>query len=200
MSENERMERLRRAARERLASQSSERGSLDPDEVRAERQRLRARDIDSVARGAIADAENRGVFADNPYHGKPLPGLDGRHDPDWWVKRLIERERIQGLGPPALALRREDAELDDRLDAEHDEARVREVLTDFNARIIEARRQLLGGPPVITPLRDVEDEVAAWRSRRVVQQRDVEQSEGEPEAAQRRRRWWQRRADRLGDD
>ena len=46
------------------------------------------------------------------------------------------------------------------------EARVREAVTELNARIVEARRQLLGGPPVVTPLRDVEAEVAAWRARR----------------------------------
>ena len=37
---------------------------------------------------------------------------------------------------------------------------------EFNARIVSARRQLMGGPPVVTPLRDVEREVAAWRARR----------------------------------
>jgi len=43
---------------------------------------------------------------------------------------------------------------------------VRELLEDFNKRIVEARRQLQGGPPVITKTRDVDAEVAAWRARR----------------------------------
>ena len=43
---------------------------------------------------------------------------------------------------------------------------VRAALEDFNSRVIEARRQLLGGPPVVTPTRDVEAEVEAWRRRR----------------------------------
>ena len=41
---------------------------------------------------------------------------------------------------------------------------MREVLVEFNARIVAARRQLMGGPPVVTPLRDVEREVSAWRA------------------------------------
>ncbi len=58
-----------------------------------------------------------------------------------------------------------DAKLDSALDAEASEARVRAILADFNARIIEARRQLTGGPPVTTRLRDVDAEPAAWRAR-----------------------------------
>jgi hypothetical protein len=56
--------------------------------------------------------------------------------------------------------------LDDRLDALAREDDVRAVLEDFNLRIVEARRQLQGGPPVVTPLRDIELEVSRWRDRR----------------------------------
>ncbi|MET1039135.1 MAG: DUF1992 domain-containing protein, partial [Aeromicrobium sp.] len=98
--------------------------------------------------------------------GKPIPGIDRPHDPEWWVKRLIERERITGVLPPALALRKEDAEMDSVLDRITTPAGVRAAIDDFNARIVEARRQLQGGPPVITPLRDPDDEVAAWQQRR----------------------------------
>lgn len=98
--------------------------------------------------------------------GKPLPRWSTSYDPDWWVKGLIEREQIKGLGPAAYLLRTEDAELDDRLDGQVSERGVRETVADFNARVIEARRQLLGGPPVVTPTRDLEREVARWRERR----------------------------------
>jgi hypothetical protein len=63
-------------------------------------------------------------------------------------------------------LRVEDRELADRLDALSREQDVHEAVEDFNRRVIEARRQLLGGPPVVTPLRDVDGEVTAWRERR----------------------------------
>lgn len=193
-----RMDRLRRAARYRyqqLVDSEIERGSLDPDEVREERRLLRAADVAAHARAQIEEAERRGVFEGNPYHGKRLPGNDGRHDPDWWIKAKIEREEITGIAPPALALRKEDAELDEHLDALSAEADVRDVLDDFNTRVREARRQLLGGPPVVTPLRDVETEVAAWRARRQERLAAEAQAAADRAAADegRPRRWWRRR-------
>ncbi|WP_375163827.1 DUF1992 domain-containing protein [Herbiconiux gentiana] len=114
----------------------------------------------------IAQAMRRGDFDDLPGAGKPLTGLGGTYDPDWWIRQKIERERLTGLGPPALTLRTEDAELEGRLDAIHSEHGVREVIADFNRRIVEARRQLQGGPPVVTATRDADEEVDAWRHRR----------------------------------
>ena len=109
----------------------------------------RATYVDELVRQAMA----RGEFDDLPLSGKPIPGLGTRHDPDWWLKAFIEREQISGVLPEALQLRKDDADLDDRLDGEHLEDRVREVVAEFNARVVEARRQLLGGPPVVTPTR-----------------------------------------------
>ena len=43
---------------------------------------------------------------------------------------------------------------------------MRRVVDDFNRRVIEARRQLQGGPPVVTKTRDPDAEVEAWRARR----------------------------------
>lgn len=119
-----------------------------------------------IVETAIQQAIRRGDFDDLPGAGKPLPGLTGTHDPDWWIRRKIEREQLTGLGPPALLLRTEDTELEARLDRLASEAAVREHLDGFNRRVIEARRQLQGGPPVITPTRDVEDEVVRWQERR----------------------------------
>jgi hypothetical protein len=120
---------------------------------------------------AIQQAIRRGEFDDLPGAGKPLPGLNGRHDPDWWIRRKIESERLTGLGPPALTLRTEDAALDDRLDGLHREEDVRAAIEDFNLRVKEARRQLLGGPPVVTKLRDPDQAVRAWRERRLERSR-----------------------------
>ncbi|ROP65273.1 DUF1992 domain-containing protein [Curtobacterium sp. ZW137] len=191
-----RMDRLRRAARYRyqqLVDSEIERGSLDPDEVREERRLLKAADVAAHARAQIEEAERRGVFEGNPYHGKPLPGIDGQHDPDWWIKSKIEREDIRGIAPPALALRTEDAELDGALDALSREDDVRDVLVDFNARVKEARRQLLGGPPVVTPLRDVDAELVAWSARREARLASAARAAEELRLESRPRRWWRRR-------
>ena len=143
----------------------------------------------------VQRAMERGEFDDLPGAGKPL-ALPDKHDPDWWVKRLIEREKITGIAPPAIGLRKEDAELDGLLDREATPDGVRRVVEDFNARIVEARRQLTGGPPVVTPTRDVDAEVEAWRERRAERRaRAAEQTARDAAPSQRpgrRTRWWHR--------
>ena len=138
----------------------------------------------------IQQAIRRGDFDDLPGAGKPLQ-LGDPHDPDWWIRRKIQTEQLTGLGPPALSLRVEHAEMDARLDTLTREADVREQIEDFNSRVIEARRQLLGGPPVVTPTRDVDAEVAAWRERRAARQRADAESRAADAAAEGRRghRW-----------
>jgi hypothetical protein len=113
----------------------------------------------------IQQAMERGEFDDLPGAGKPLGDLGSPHDRDWWLKKLIEREQITGVLPPALQLRKEDASLDAELDRETAEQVVRRIVEDFNTRVIEARRQLQGGPPVVTRTRDVDAEVERWRTR-----------------------------------
>ncbi len=139
----------------------------------------------------IRQAMARGEFDDLPGAGKPIPGIDGPHDPDWWLKGLIEREKITGVLPPALALRTENLRLDDELDALTTEKAVRAVIEDFNARVKNARRQLEGGPPVITPLRDPEAEVTAWRERRT-ERLARNRALLEQEARDRPGSWWSR--------
>ncbi len=148
----------------------------------------------------VQQAMRRGEFDSLPGAGKPIPDLDAPHDPDWWLKRLIEREHITGVLPPALALRTEDARMDETLDRETTPEGVRRVVEDFNARIVEARRQLQGGPPVITALRDVDDEIRAWsqrRSARVARQKAVMEQIRRDEAAAAPPAWWRRLLARL---
>lgn len=114
----------------------------------------------------VKRAMERGEFDNLPGQGEPLGDLGPPEDRDWWLKGLIAREQISGVLPAALQLRKEDLELDDVLDREVLERSVREEVEDFNRRIVEARRQLQGGPPVVTPTRDIEVEVERWRERR----------------------------------
>ena len=114
----------------------------------------------------IKQAMERGDFDNLPGQGKPLGDLGSPDDRDWWLRKLIERERITGVLPAALQLRKDDAQLDRLLDREATEKQVRDTVEDFNRRIVAARRQLQGGPPVVTPTRDVDEEVRRWRERR----------------------------------
>ena len=139
---------------------------------------------------AIQQAIRQGEFDNLPGYGKPLEGLGYHHDPDWWIRRKIQTEKLTGLGPPALQLRVEHAEFEARVDALPREHDVREYIDDFNRRVIDARRQLQGGPPVVTPTRDVDAEVRAWRSRRSERLAAQETEDASVDAAKPRRRWW----------
>ena len=127
----------------------------------AARMRQQASWVDMQVQQAIA----RGDFDDLPGAGKPIADLDRAHDPDWWLKRLIAREQITGVLPPSLQLRKDDAELDSLLDKAPSEAAARQLVEDFNKRVIAARYSLPEGPPLITMPRDVEETLAAWRRR-----------------------------------
>jgi hypothetical protein len=181
-----RMERAAELRAVRAAGGSAEEDSTPTaaeEEVRQKRKK-----IDDSARAdyLIRDAMAQGKFDNLKYAGKPIPGLGEGYDPDWWVKGLIQRENITGLGPKAILLRAEDAELDARLAAQYSEKQVREVVEDFNARVVDARRQLQGGPPVVTKTRDLDVELQRWRARRAA----VESvTAPEPEA---KRPWWRR--------
>lgn len=148
----------------------------------------------------ITQAMERGEFDNLPGAGKPIKNLGTQHDPDWWIKQLIEREKITGVLPPALQLRKDDAELEGRLDAHTAEAEVRRILEDFNARVMKARYTPVDGPPLVTMPRDVEAEVDAWRDRLLARRRPAEARRAEQAAARTaapsarpRRRWLRRR-------
>jgi len=171
-----------RAAADRVSEESDRRTGRSAAAARIQQQHTW---VDLQVRQAM----ERGDFDDLPGAGKPISDLGPRHDPDWWVRQLVERERITGVLPPALQLRKDDAELDHRLDGLASEREVRREVEDFNQRVVSARRQLEGGPPVITPTRDVEAAVEQWRERR--KQRHTGREV--PTAPEPARRWFRRR-------
>ena len=148
----------------------------------------RQRQIHTWVDQQIQQAIARGEFDDLPGAGKPIQGLGVEHDPDWWLKKLVERERLVVL-PPSIQLRKDDAELDDLLDRQVTEPAARELVEDFNARVIRARYQLPSGPPLITMPRDVEETLAAWHERRTARAAAAPPT---PPSASRRRRWLRR--------
>ena len=150
----------------------------------------------AVVESALDRAIRRGDFDDLPGLGKPLIGLHSSNDPDWWIKQKLDSEDISGVAPAAFQLRKENAVLEDTVDAFSTETDVREYLAGFNARVRDAVMDLRDGPPVFTPPRDVEKEIAAWRQRRSAKKNDTgtEAEPGEeptdPESVGSPRRWW----------
>jgi hypothetical protein len=110
----------------------------------------------------------------------------------------VEREQITGVLPPSLQLRKEDAELDGRLDRLGSEAEVRREVAEFNERVRWALYRPPEGPPMVTRPRDADTEVRRWEERRRARR---EQARAAAEARERpddegshRRRWrWPRR-------
>ena len=146
----------------------------------------------------VRQAMDRGDFDDLPGAGQPIKDLGDSHDPNWWIKKLVEREHVAVL-PPSLALRKEDAELDGTLDRLNVEADVRRHVEDFNERVVAARYRLPEGPPLVTMPRDVEEAVAGWRERRTPRLAEQRRKAREALAEQAatpppKRRWWRRRA------
>lgn len=113
----------------------------------------------------IREARERGEFDNLPGAGKPIPGLK-RHDENWWVKGLIERENLKPVLPTTLSLRKEAEELLDRVAGERTEQAVREIVTDLNERILDSRRRRVDGPPLWVRTFDVDRVVQQWRERR----------------------------------
>ena len=114
----------------------------------------------------IREAIERGEFDNLPGAGKPLPGLNGRDDDDWWIKGFLEREKIPMPLPASLALRKEILDLPQTLDGVQDEDQLRRLVEDLNERIRDSHRRKIDGPAVVLRPVDVEAAVAEWRARR----------------------------------
>lgn len=148
---------------------------------------------ESLVERQIRLAQERGDFDDLPGRGKPLPGLDGPDDENWWVKAYLRREGLstEPLLPTPLQLRREVERLPATVADLSSEQAVRGVARDLNRRIASWVRAPVG-PPVPVALVDVDAVVARWRADRVAAQRRRadERRAAEPAPRDRRRWWW----------
>lgn len=178
----------------RAPDRSPERDDRTGRSAAAERIKHQTQWVELQLRRAV----ERGEFDNLSGAGKPIKDLGDEHDPDWWLKRLVEREKITGVLPPSLQVRKDDAELDGLLDPQPSERDVRREVEEFNQRVRRARIQPLGGPPMITQERDVDAEVEAWRARREAriaaqrEQRAAERAADAQAKRDRRRRWFRR--------
>jgi hypothetical protein len=110
----------------------------------------------------IREARARGEFDGLAGAGKPIADLDEPDDELWWIKRKLARENVTFL-PPTLALRK-DAERALEAAAEApSEQEVRRIVGEINARIREAHRKPMAGPPLRLATYDIDRVVARWR-------------------------------------
>ncbi|MEO7752413.1 MAG: DUF1992 domain-containing protein [Terracoccus sp.] len=146
----------------------------------------------------IREAQERGDFDHLPGAGKPLD-LSDADDPDWWLKRFAARENIDlgGALPGALALRKESAGYPESLADVRREENVREILADYNRRVLADRlRPAVGNlPPLLAKTVDVDDMVDQWRTLREGLAGDAAEralAAAEPPVAARPQGWWRR--------
>lgn len=143
----------------------------------------------------IEDGRRAGLFDGLDGQGKPIPGLDGNRDEDWWVKAKLRREEIDYL-PPTIAIRGErDAAVAAALDA-GDESEVRRLIEQLNDRIRYVNSHTVAGPPSTVWVVDVEPILERWRSAHPPEP----VAGGEDVAARAPERWpslWRRRWSRV---
>jgi hypothetical protein len=135
----------------------------------------------------IKRAERAGEFDDLAGAGKPLQLADS-HDPDWWVKDFIRREKIDtdALLPAAVQLRKEKQQVHEKVARMRREAEVRDYLADLNKRILVSIRDTTG--PVVPVGTVDEDEILEhWRTNRPAPTRANETST--PEAPRKKSLW-----------
>jgi hypothetical protein len=112
----------------------------------------------------INRARDEGQFDNLKGAGKPLPGLTDGYDPDWWVKKLVQRERVS-IAPPSLELLRKVEVEMAKILALRREPDVRARVAAWNAEIARVNATAAAGPPTrLAPL-DVEAIVEQWRRR-----------------------------------
>jgi len=114
----------------------------------------------------VREAIERGEFDNLPGAGRPLPGITGRKEENWWVKGLLEREQLPMPLPTSLALRREVADLPQTLADVPDERTVRDIIENLNRRIRDTHRRRVDGPPIVVKPVEVEQTVTDWRRSR----------------------------------
>lgn len=163
-----------------------------------DRKPLTREQIDTWVEHTITQAQRRGDFDNLPRAGKPLPSLAGPAEPDWWLRSLIQREKLDLTAalPGPMALRRERATYPESLLGIPDAAGVREILEDFNERVLADRRRPVAtaASPVVVGRVDVDDMITRWEALRAELPREpIPQASDSPASPPvRRRRWWRR--------
>jgi hypothetical protein len=137
----------------------------------------------------IREATDRGEFDNLPGAGKPLPGLQGPVEEQWWLKDYLRREGLPSdvLLPTPLLLRKEVEALPETVRGVRAEAEVRELVAELNQRIVEWLR-FGDGPRVRLAPVNVDRVVERWRAETPRPARPAPAPPAPPPPV----RWWHR--------
>ena len=119
---------------------------------------------ESVVEQRIREAQEQGAFDDLPGAGRPLRGLHGPQDENWWVRSYLEREGLPAdvLLPTPLRLRREIDRLPETVRDMETERDVRDAVAAVAARVAQWLR-FPDGPQIAVPVPRADGIVAGWR-------------------------------------
>ncbi|MCW3819998.1 DUF1992 domain-containing protein [Micromonospora sp. DR5-3] len=122
---------------------------------------------EAAVEAQIRSAQERGEFDNLPGAGKPIPGRGLPYDESWWIKSLLERERIPGdlLLPTPLQLRRRVERLPGEVRDLPTEESVRAVVAALNREIVDFLCVPSGPRVAVRPV-NVEETVRVWREER----------------------------------
>ena len=112
----------------------------------------------------IRRAQEEGDFSKLPGAGKPLPGIGEPYDPDWWLKKLIQREDLSLLPASLTLLRKVESELA-QIGKLRDESQVRVRIEALNREIAKLNARAAEGPPTRLGPLNVDEVIAEWRRR-----------------------------------
>lgn len=122
--------------------------------------------FESLADRRIREAEERGDFDDLPGKGKPIPGLNGSRDENWWVKKWVEREGLSIL-PEGLELRKEVERRLERIWKMLSIEAVRREVEAINDKIKRSNRSPAFGPSPDLKLLNAEKILKDWSRNRL---------------------------------
>jgi len=118
---------------------------------------------ESYADFLVRKAEEEGAFENLPGAGKPLDGIDGPYDENWWIKAFLKREGLSIL-PESLRFKAELHGEVEKLWRLFTEADVRRKVGELNARIRAMNARFVEGPALNLSPFDIEETVRRWRA------------------------------------
>ena len=108
-----------------------------------------------------------GAMDNLPGKGKPLPGVNGRYDPDWWLKEKLQRDNLD-LTPETIVSRRKVEVWMESYLTLSSAAQVRRQADALND-VIQAANKTVLGPHLPQPMLDADALVRAWSDRNFAQ-------------------------------
>lgn len=122
--------------------------------------------VESWVDQLVNKARREGAFDALEGRGEPLKQVHRNTDPDWWVKQMIRREKLDTLLPDTLSLKRDVARFLEDVHTIGSEEQVRGCVKALNERIVHVNARPAMGPPSTVVTLRVEKVLHTWRSRR----------------------------------